>query len=181
MKDKRVLLGISGGIAAYKAAILVRSLVKEQARVEVVLTSSASDFVTPLTLSTLTGNPVYKDFFDERSGEWVNHVRLAHWADVLLMAPLTANTLAKMRYGFCDNLLLATYLSATCPVALAPAMDRDMYRHTAVQDNLEHLKGMGHHIIGPEEGELASGLEGMGRMSEPETIVKTVKTQLLSG
>ena len=175
MDGKKVLLGVTGGIAAYKAAILVRSLIREGAEVQPILTPFSTNFITPLTLSTVSQKPVYQDFFDRKTGEWVNHVHLANWADLVLIAPLTAHSLAKLRYGFCDNLLLATYLSATCPVALVPAMDRDMYQHPAVQENLETVKSRGHSIIGPEEGSLASGLEGVGRMSEPEAIIDKLK------
>ncbi len=180
MQGKKVLLGVTGGIAAYKAAILVRALVREGCEVKVILSPSAKDFVTPLSLATVSNNPVYQEFFDGETGEWVNHVALANWADALLIAPLTANTLAKMGNGFCDTLLMATYLSSTCPVFLAPAMDRDMYKHPAVRDNIDKMKRWGHTLIGPEEGELASGLSGIGRMSEPETIVEQLQNHLTS-
>ncbi len=172
MEGKKILVGITGGIAAYKAAILIRGLVKQDAHVKAIMTSYAKDFITPLSISTVSKNPVYQNFFDEQTGEWVDHVALANWADAFLVAPLTANTLAKICSGFCDNLLLATYLSATCPVFFAPAMDRAMYNHPAVQKNLEQVTKWGHRLIGPEEGELASGLSGKGRMSEPEAIVE---------
>lgn len=171
----KIVLGVCGSIAAYKAATLTRLLVKDGHEVKVILTDSGKAFITPLTLGTLSKNQVYSGLFDEKTGEWVNHVALAHWADLLLIAPLSANTLAKMANGMCDNLLLAVYLSATCPVYVAPAMDRDMYLHPSVQANLVTLQQRGHHIIPPGEGELASGLEGIGRMAEPEEIFDEVK------
>jgi len=175
----KIILGVSGSIAAYKAAFLTRLLIKDGHEVKVLMTESAKDFITPLTLSTLSKNPVYSGFFDSNSGEWINHVALAHWADVFVVAPLSANTLAKMASGTSDNLLLTTYLSATCPVFVAPAMDLDMFRHPAVQQNLEALKARGNIIIPPGDGELASGLEGVGRMAEPETIVSELKKKAL--
>lgn len=174
LKHKKILLGISGGIAAYKSAILVRLLLKEGAEVKVILTKSASDFVTPQTLSVLSKNEVTLDFFDNNHN-WNNHVHLAEWADVVLIAPLTANTLAKMATGICDNVLLATYLSAKTKTIVAPAMDLDMYKHPSVKQNLETLKTFGNLIIPAEHGELASGLIGEGRMAEPETIVEFLK------
>ncbi len=175
LKGKKILLGVTGSIAAYKAAYLTRLLVKEGAEVKIILSDSAKDFVTPLTLSTLSGNPVYSNFTDGNQGEWNNHVELALWADMMLIAPATANTLAKCARGICDNLLLATYLSARCPVIFAPAMDLDMYRHGSTLANLDLLKSYGNYIIEPEEGELASGLVGKGRLAEPESIVAFIK------
>lgn len=148
---------------------------KAGASVQPVMTPMAHHFITPLTLSSLTGKPVYTDFFVEKTGEWINHVHLAHEADQIVIAPLTAQTLAGLTYGHCQNLLMAIYLSATCPVTLAPAMDRDMYRHPAIQHNLEVMQSRGCQIIGPETGSLASGLEGTGRMAEPETILNGLK------
>lgn len=170
LKGKKILLGITGSIAAYKSAMLVRLLVKAGAEVKVIMTPSAKDFITPLTLSTLSKNPVLTDLFDEES--WANHVLLGRWADVMLIAPLSCNTLAKMAQGQCDNLLLAVYLSATCPVVVAPAMDEDMWHHPATKENLKKLESFGHTIIPVETGELASGLTGDGRMAEPEQIVQ---------
>ncbi len=168
--NKKILLGISGGIAAYKCASLVRLLVKQGAEVKVVLTTSATNFITPQTLSVLSKNEVISDFFDSNHN-WNNHVKLAEWADVFLIAPLTANTLAKMASGLCDNVLMAAYLSAKSKCIVAPAMDLDMYLHPTVKKNLETLISNGNLIIPAETGELASGLVGEGRMAEPETIV----------
>jgi phosphopantothenoylcysteine decarboxylase/phosphopantothenate--cysteine ligase len=170
LKGKKILVGITGSIAAYKAIYLVRLLVKAGAEVKVVMTPSAKDFVSTLTLSTLSKNPVLVDLFDEQS--WANHVMLGRWADVMVIAPLSCNTLAKMAHGLCDNLLLAVYLSATCPVAVAPAMDEDMWHHTATKENLKKIESFGNKIIPVGTGELASGLFGDGRMAEPETIVQ---------
>ena len=170
IKGKKILLGISGSIAAYKAIYLVRLLIKSGAEVKVVMSPSAKDFVSPLTLSTLSHNPVLVDLFDEQS--WANHVMLGRWADLMLMAPLSCNSLSKMAHGQCDNLLLATYLSATCPVVVAPAMDEDMWHHPATQQNLQRLQSFGNTIIPVDHGELASGLFGDGRMAEPEAIIK---------
>lgn len=169
LKGKKILLGITGSIAAYKAVLLVRQLVKAGAEVKVIMTPAAKDFVTPLTLSTLSKNPVLTDLFDEQS--WANHVMLGRWADLMLIAPLSCNTLAKMANGLCDNLLLATYLSATCPVAVAPAMDEDMWLHPSTKMNLSKLESCGNKILPVEKGELASGLQGEGRMAEPEDII----------
>lgn len=168
-EGKKILLGITGSIAAYKAILLVRSLVKQGAEVKVVMTPAAKDFVSPLTLATLSKNPVLIDLFSEQT--WSNHVMLGRWADVMLIAPLSCNTLSKMAHGNCDNLLLATYLSATCPVCVAPAMDEDMWHHPSTKRNLELIAGFGNSIIPVENGELASGLTGDGRMAEPETIL----------
>lgn len=175
LRGKKILIGVCGSIAAYKTAVLTRLFIKEGAEVKVVMTNSALDFITPLTLSTLSRNPVYKDFQHGNSGEWNSHVELGLWADLLLVAPASANTLAKMANGICDNLLLATYLSARCPVYAAPAMDLDMYQHPATLNNLERLKAFGNKIISAEHGELASGLVGEGRMAEPESILKIIK------
>jgi len=169
LKGKKILLGITGSIAAYKSILLVRNFVKEGAEVKVIMTPSAKDFVTPLSLATLSKNPVLIDLFEENT--WANHVMLGRWADVMIIAPLSCNTLAKMAHGLCDNLLLATYLSATCPVIVAPAMDEDMWFHPATKDNLEKLQARGNTIIPVEKGELASGLEGDGRMAEPDHIL----------
>ncbi|WP_419545582.1 bifunctional phosphopantothenoylcysteine decarboxylase/phosphopantothenate--cysteine ligase CoaBC [Odoribacter laneus] len=176
LKGKHIILGISGSIAAYKAATLIRLLVKEGAEVKVVMTPLAKEFITPLTLATLSKNPILVDFYNPENGDWHSHVSLGLWADLLLIAPATANTIGKMVAGIADNLLLTTYLSAKCPVAVAPAMDLDMYRHPATQRNLNVLKSYGNWIIEPEEGELASGLSGKGRMEEPEKIVTFLST-----
>jgi len=174
LRHKKVLLGVTGSIAAYKAAHLVRLLVKEEAEVQVILTTSASSFITPLTLSTLSKKPVLTDFVKNESGEWHNHVALGLWADVMVIAPASANTIAKMANGYCDNLLSACYLSARCPVYVAPAMDLDMYQHPAVTANFEKIKSYGNSIIEAGFGELASGLVGQGRMVEPEEIVEVL-------
>src|SRR5690606_21165798 len=180
LKGKKILLGISGGIAAYKTASLVRLLVKEGAQVQVVMTPVAKDFVTPLTLSTLSKREVFSAFYDEHdeNAKWNNHVELALWADLLLIAPATANTLSKMANGICDNLLLATYLSAKSPVYFAPAMDLDMYKHPTTLENFNKLQQFGNIMIPAESGELASGLSGEGRMAEPENIVVFIKNDL---
>jgi phosphopantothenoylcysteine decarboxylase / phosphopantothenate---cysteine ligase len=169
LKGKKVILGISGSIAAYKSAILVRLLVKHGADVKVIMTTAAKDFVTPLSLSTLSKNDVLIDIADKDT--WANHVMLGRWADVMLIAPLSCNTLAKMANGLCDNLLMAVYLSATCPVVVAPAMDEDMWQHNSTKENLKKIAAFSNHIIPVEKGELASGLIGEGRMAEPEAIV----------
>ncbi|MDK2978593.1 MAG: phosphopantothenoylcysteine decarboxylase / phosphopantothenate---cysteine ligase [Bacteroidales bacterium] len=174
LKDKNILLGITGSIAAYKAAILVRLLVKEGANIKVVMTKLAKEFITPLTMATLSKNPILVDFFDPENGQWNSHVDLGSWADLYLIAPATANTMGKMAHGIADNLLLTTYLSSKCPVMVAPAMDLDMYRHTANLKNIEILKSYGNIIIEPGTGELASGLSGKGRMEEPEMITQKV-------
>lgn len=172
LQGKRIILGITGSIAAYKSALLVRLLVKEGAEVKVIMTSLAKEFITPLTLATLAKNPILVDFFDPTNGNWNSHVDLGLWADAYVIAPATANTIGKMATGVADNLLLTTYLSAKCPVFVAPAMDLDMFAHPATQRNIETLKTIGNHIIEPASGELASGLEGKGRMEEPEKIVQ---------
>lgn len=174
LKGKKILLAISGGIAAYKMNYLVRDFVKKGAEVKVILTPSAENFVTKVTLSTLSKNAVYSDFYDQ-NGTWNSHVELALWADVLLVAPCTANTLAKMVHGICDNLVIATYMSAKCPVFIAPAMDLDMYAHPSTKENLEKAERFGHHIMPAEFGELASGLEGQGRLAETETILQKIE------
>lgn len=168
-------MGVCGSIAAYKAALLVRLLVKAEAEVQVILTASASEFITPLTLATLSKRPVLTRFVKDETGTWNNHVDLGLWADALVVAPASANTVAKFANGFCDNLLSATYLSARCPVFLAPAMDLDMYQHPAVQNNFIKLQGYGNHIIEAGFGELASGLVGQGRLAEPEEIVQVLQ------
>jgi len=175
LKGRKIILGISGSIAAYKAAVLIRLLVKEGAEVKVIMTESAKDFITPLTLSTLSKNPVLSQFVKNEAGEWNNHVELGLWADAMVVAPASANTLAKMAHGECDNLLLAVYLSARCPVFVAPAMDLDMLQHPSTQQNLQSLQGYGNHTIAPGHGELASGLVGTGRMAEPEDILEQLK------
>lgn len=174
LSEKHIVLGITGSIAAYKAAYLLRGLVKEGAEVQVVMTPSAKEFITPVTMAALSGRPVASEFFAEKDGTWHSHVDMGQWADLILIAPATAATLGKMAHGICDNLLITTYLSAKCPVMIAPAMDLDMYRHPANQANVEILRSYGNLIIEPGEGELASGLHGKGRMEEPENIVETV-------
>ena len=179
LSGKKILLGITGGIAAYKTAGLVRLLIKAGAEVQVIMTPASHQFVTPYTLSTLSKKPVYTEFFNTKeSGTWNNHVELALWADLMLIAPATANVLAKMANGLCDNLLMAVYMSAKCPVYIAPAMDLDMYIHPSTEKNLATLASYNHVIIPAEEGELASGLIGRGRMSEPETIVSVLEASL---
>ncbi|MBE6204817.1 MAG: bifunctional phosphopantothenoylcysteine decarboxylase/phosphopantothenate--cysteine ligase CoaBC [Rikenellaceae bacterium] len=175
LKGKHIILGITGSIAAYKSAVLCRLLVSAGAEVKVVMTPLAKQFITPLTMATLSQNPILVDFFNPENGEWNSHVKLGEWADLYLIAPATANTMAKMATGVADNLLLTTYLSARCPVAVAPAMDLDMYAHTATQRNMEQLQRDGVHIIEPGSGFLASGLSGKGRMAEPQDIVEAVK------
>jgi len=175
-QGKKILLGVTGSIAAYKALLLIRLLVREGASVKVVQTPAARDFVTPLSLATLSKNPVLSDLFT--GDTWANHVELGRWADRLVIAPLSCNTMAKMVSGVCDNLLMATYLSATCPVILVPAMDEDMWRHPASQSNLARLRSFGHSVIPVEKGELASGLYGDGRMAEPETILEFLREDL---
>ncbi|MCR9228978.1 MAG: bifunctional phosphopantothenoylcysteine decarboxylase/phosphopantothenate--cysteine ligase CoaBC [Flavobacteriaceae bacterium] len=183
LSGKNILLGVSGGIAAYKTTFLVRLLIKAGAQVKVVMTQSASSFVSPLTLSTLSKNPVLLDFINEEDGSlsWNNHVELGLWADLMLIAPATANTLSKMANGTCDNLLMATYLSAKCPVYFAPAMDLDMYKHPSTKNSLDKLESFGNTMIPAESGELASGLHGEGRMAEPENIVAFIQEGLKKG
>ncbi len=175
LEGRHILLGITGSIAAYKAAMLCRLLKREGAEVQVVMTALAKQFITPLTMATLSRRPILVEFFDPENGQWNSHVSLGEWADLMLIAPLTANTLGKMTAGVADNLLLTTYLSARCPVLVAPAMDLDMYAHYTTQRNLKELKEHGVGIIEPGSGELASGLEGKGRMAEPEEILEVVK------
>ena len=165
LKGKHIILGVTGSIAAYKSAVLCRLLVSAGAEVKVVMTELAKQFITPLTMATLSKNPILVEFFNPENGEWNSHVKLGEWADLYLIAPATANTMAKMATGVADNLLLTTYLSARCPVAVAPAMDLDMYAHVATQRNMERLKQDGVHIIEPGSGFLASGLVGKGRMA----------------
>lgn len=176
LRGKKILLGVCGSIAAYKAAHLTRLLVKSGAEVQVIMTSSAIDFISPLTLSTLSKKPVLHQYVKNNTGEWHNHVALGLWADLMLVAPATANTLAKFAHGLCDNLLSAVYLSARCPVFLAPAMDLDMYQHGSTRRNLETLQAYGNQLIEATYGELASGLEGQGRLAEPEEIVDRVES-----
>ena len=175
LKGKKIVLGVTGSIAAYKAALLVRMLIKEGAEVKVIMTSAAKDFISPLTLATLSKHPVLIDVFKEDT--WANHVMLGRWADMMLVAPLSCNTLAKMAVGICDNLLLAVYLSAACPVMLAPAMDEDMWKHPCTRRNLQTLASNGNVIVPVDNGELASGLFGEGRMAEPEAIIASVIQQ----
>jgi len=176
LSGKKILIGITGSIAAYKAAFLIRLLVKEGAEVKVLMTSHAREFITPLTLATLSKNPVLTDFFNPANGDWNNHVDLGMWADAYIIAPASANTMAKMACGIADNLLLTTYLSARCPVFVAPAMDLDMLNHPATRKTMETLRSFGNIILEPSTGELASGLVGKGRMEEPEILVQTLKT-----
>jgi len=171
LKNKNIILGVCGSIAAYKAATLVRLLIKAGANVKVILTAHAAEFITPLTLATLSKNPVYTKYFEEETGVWSNHVELGLWADYLIIAPASANTLAKMANGICDNLLSAVYLSAKCQVLFAPAMDLDMWKHESTQENISKIKGFGDLMIPPGSGELASGLYGEGRMAEPDEIL----------
>lgn len=182
LSGKKIVLGVSGGIAAYKTAILVRLFIKAGAEVQVIMTPASKDFVTPLTLSTLSKNPVYSTFYNEEdaNAEWNNHVEIGLWADLMVIAPATANTLSKMANGNCDNLLIATYLSAKCPVYFAPAMDLDMYKHNSTLHSFEKLKSFGNIIIPAESGELASGLSGEGRMAEPENILSYIEKDIQS-
>jgi phosphopantothenoylcysteine decarboxylase/phosphopantothenate--cysteine ligase len=179
LKGKHIILGVTGSIAAYKAAILVRLLVKEGAEVKVIMTPLAKEFITPLTLATLSKNPILVDFFNPENGNWNSHVDLGLWADLYLIAPASANTMAKMANGVADNLLLTTYLSAKCPVMVAPAMDLDMYNHPTTQKNIKILQSNGNIIIEAATGELASGLTGKGRMEEPEIILSSVSNFFL--
>jgi phosphopantothenoylcysteine decarboxylase/phosphopantothenate--cysteine ligase len=172
LNDKKILVGVTGSIAGYKSLLLVRQLIKAGAEVKVIMTPAAKDFVTPLSLSTLSKNPVLVDLFEENS--WANHVALGRWADAMIIAPLSCNTLSKMAAGQCDNLLLAVYLSATCPVIAAPAMDEDMWNHPATKLNIEKIQSFGNKIVPVGKGELASGLYGDGRMAEPETIIQFI-------
>jgi len=176
LKGKHILVGVTGGIAAYKTASIIRLLVKEEADVKVVMTEHAREFITPLTLATLSKNPVLTAFYNSENGDWNSHVDLGLWADLFLIAPATANTIAKMAGGIADNLLLTAYLSARCPVFIAPSMDMDMLAHPSTTINIETLRAYGNTILDPASGELASGLTGKGRMAEPEDIVKEINS-----
>ena len=178
LEGKKILLGVTASIAAYKAATLVRLMVKEGAEVQVIITPIAKEFITPVTLSALSGKPVLSEFFSDSGGQWNSHVDMGIWADLFLVAPVTASTMGKMANGIADNLLITTYLSCKAPVILAPAMDLDMYRHPSTARNIEILRSYGNHIIEPATGELASGLYGKGRMEEPEEIIEKVKSFL---
>ena len=178
LKGKKIVLGITGSIAAYKSCLIIRELIKAGAEVQVVITPAGKEFITPITLSALTQKPVISDFFSQRDGTWYSHVALGLWADAMLIAPCTASTLGKMANGIADNMLITTYLSMKAPVFIAPAMDLDMYQHPTTQQNMERLKSFGNHIIEPASGFLASGLEGKGRMEEPERIVDFVDNVL---
>ncbi|MGV9002877.1 bifunctional phosphopantothenoylcysteine decarboxylase/phosphopantothenate--cysteine ligase CoaBC [Flavobacterium sp.] len=182
LSGKKIVLGVSGGIAAYKTATLVRLFIKAGAEIKVIMTPASKDFVTPLTLSTLSKNPVHSTFYNEEddNAEWNNHVELGLWADFMVIAPATANTLSKMAAGNCDNLLIATYLSAKCPVYFAPAMDLDMYKHQSTLNSFTKLKSFGNLMIPSESGELASGLSGEGRMAEPENIISFIENDIQS-
>ncbi len=175
LKGKNILVGVTGGIAAYKTATVVRLLIRKEANVRVLMTDHAKEFITPLTMATLSKNPVLTEFFDPESGSWNSHIDLGIWANLFLVAPATANTIGKMAAGIADNLLLTTYLSARCPVMIAPSMDTDMLKHPATIRNIEVLRSFGNIILDPESGELASGLSGKGRMAEPEEIVKEIE------
>ena len=181
LKGKHIILGITGSIAAYKAAYLTRLLIKKGAEVQIVITPSGKEFITPVTLSALTGKPVVSEFFTANTGEWHSHVDLGLWADAMVIAPATASTIAKMATGVADNMLITTYLSAKAPVFVAPAMDLDMYKHPSTQANLKTLQSYGNHIIEPASGFLASGLEGKGRMEEPENIVAYLENFFAKG
>lgn len=175
LKGKKIVLGITGSIAAYKACLIIRGLVKKGAEVQVVITQAGKEFITPITLSALTHKPVVSEFFSQRDGTWNSHVDLGLWADAMLIAPCTASTLGKMACGIADNMLITTYLSMKAPVFIAPAMDLDMYTHPSTQQNIERLRSYGNHIIEPQSGFLASGLEGKGRMEEPDIIVSELE------
>lgn len=176
MKGKKIVLGITGSIAAYKAAVLTRALIKKGAEVQIVITPAGKEFITPITLSALTGKPVISEFFAQRDGTWHSHVDLGLWADAMLIAPATASTIGKMAHGIADNMLVTTYLSMKAPVFIAPAMDLDMFAHPSTRHNLDILRSYGNHIIEPASGELASHLVGKGRMEEPEKIVEVLET-----
>lgn len=180
LKGKRIVLGITGSIAAYKVCVLIRELIKAGAEVQAVMTPSAKEFITPLTISTLTHKPVISEFFDRRDGSWHSHVDIGLWADAMIIAPATASSIAKMANGVADNMLITTYLSMRAPVFVAPAMDVDMFSHTATQKNIKTLRSYGNIIIEPETGELASGLEGKGRMEEPAVIAKSLEAYFKS-
>lgn len=175
LKGKKIVLGITGSIAAYKACYLIRGLIKKGAEVQVVITPSGKEFITPITLSALTGKPVISEFFSQRDGSWHSHVALGLWADAMIIAPATASTIGKMANGIADNMLITTYLSMKAPVFVAPAMDLDMFAHPSTRQNLQRLRSFGNHIIEPTSGELASHLEGKGRMEEPENIIKILE------
>ena len=181
LKGKKIVLGITGSIAAYKACLIIRGLIKAGAEVQVVITPAGKEFITPITLSALTHKPVISEFFSQRDGTWNSHVDLGLWADAMLIAPCTASTLGKMANGIADNMLITTYLSMKAPVFIAPAMDLDMYKHPSTQENMERLKSFGNHIIEPASGFLASGLEGKGRMEEPEKIIDFLIEKLKDG
>ena len=174
LKGKKIVLGITGSIAAYKACLIIRGLIKQGAEVQVVITPAGKEFITPITLSALTHKPVISEFFSQRDGTWNSHVDIGLWADAMLVAPATASTIGKMAHGVADNMLITTYLSMKAPVFIAPAMDLDMYAHPSTQANLRTLQGYGNHIIEPQSGFLASGLEGKGRMEEPDVIVEAL-------
>ena len=175
LKGKKIVLGITGSIAAYKACLIIRGLIKRGAEVQVVITPAGKEFITPITLSALTHKPVVSEFFSQRDGTWNSHVDLGLWADAMLIAPATASTIGKMANGIADNMLITTYLSMKAPVFVAPAMDLDMYAHPTTQQNLDRLRSFGNIIIAPQSGFLASGLEGQGRMEEPEEILRVVR------
>ena len=181
LRNKNIILGVCGSIAAYKSAILVRLLIKAGANVRVILTADAANFITPLTLATLSKNPVYTKYFEEETGVWSNHVELGLWGDYMVIAPASANTIGKMANGLCDNLLSAVYLSAKCPVFYAPAMDLDMWKHESTKANIKQLKTFGNLMISPNSGELASGLHGEGRMAEPDEIVNYITETIKQG
>lgn len=181
LRNKNIILGVCGSIAAYKSATLVRLLIKAGANVRVILTADAANFITPLTLATLSKNPVYTKYFEEQTGVWSNHVELGLWADYMIIAPASANTIGKMANGLCDNLLSAVYLSAKCPVFYAPAMDLDMWKHESTRANIKQLQAFGNLMISPNSGELASGLYGEGRMAEPDEIVAYLSDTIRKG
>ena len=181
LNGKHIVLGVTGSIAAYKAALIVRLLIKRGAEVQVVITPAGKEFITPLTLATLTRKPVISEFFSQRDGSWNSHVDLGQWADAMLIAPCTASTLGKMAGGVADNMLVTTYFSMKAPVFIAPAMDLDMYRHPVTQRNIETLRSIGNIFIEPAEGELASQLVGKGRMEEPENIVRVLEEYFQTG
>lgn len=174
LKGKKIVFGVTGSIAAYKAPLIIRLLIREGAEVKVVITPMTKEFISPVTLSALSGNPVLSQFFSGQDGSWNSHVELGMWADLFIIAPVTASTMGKMVSGIADNLLIATYLSAKCPVMLAPAMDLDMYQHPSTRRNIDILRKDGNTIIEPATGELASGLYGKGRMEEPEVIIEKI-------
>ncbi len=181
LKGKKIVLGITGSIAAYKACLLIRKLVKRGAEVQVVITPAGKEFITPITLSALTSKPVISEFFSQRDGSWHSHVTLGLWADAMVIAPATASTIGKMANGIADNMLVTTYLSMKAPVFVAPAMDLDMFAHSSTQQNLQRLRNFGNHIIEPASGELASHLEGKGRMEEPDNIIRVLERYFASG